>query len=688
MSGRAVGIDLGTSNSVVAAVIDGEAIVISDKDGRTIQPSVVSWLPDGRTVVGQAAKNRMGVDPSNTVYSVKRLVGRPHYAQEVKVASEKYAYNIVKGDDDNPRVKVQSKDYTVEEIQAVILRHMKWIAEEYLGEPVTHAVITVPANFNEAQRRATKTAGQLAGLEVLRILNEPTAAALAYGYEQQLRERIAVYDLGGGTFDITVLELRDNVLEVLSTAGDTFLGGDDFDSRVSQMLAEEFEKQTGFALSSDIQAMQRLKSISEKMKIDLSESDTATTIIKHTIPGQSAPTSATVTLSRAAFNRVSMQLVQKSFVVCDEALKLAEVTSAEIDRLVLVGGATRMPMVRDMVEQYFFKKPLNDINPDEVVAVGAAIYAYGLELQAAPQPSLPPQPPQRVPAASSPQAAILGTEPPANMPPVPAGAAGPTAKGLPSASATQVMSPAGPPPPPPSATMRAGAVPPPAPLARIALQPPPAARAQTLGIGIARTEPPPVSAAPPLLAKSSAPQVPAEPPAEAEDPASSKIPGLSNNTMDAISQVTSAPQPPRAAPLLIDVIPQALGIETLGGYMDTIIPRNSRLPVRQTRAFGTAADFQETVRVNILEGSSRVAKENRPLGELVLTGIPPMPRGKVKIDVSFEINTDGMLAVTARDRDSGKLARTRLNVAGGMSEEAVAALQSRDLPEAYRGPEN
>jgi molecular chaperone DnaK len=688
MSGRAVGIDLGTSNSVVAVVIDGEAIVISDKDRRAIQPSVVSWLPDGRTVVGQAAKNRMGVDPSNTVYSVKRLVGRPHYAQEVKVASEKYAYNIVKGDDDNPRVKVQSKDYTVEEIQAVILRHMKWIAEQYLGEPVTHAVITVPANFNESQRRATKTAGQLAGLEVLRILNEPTAAALAYGYEQQLRERIAVYDLGGGTFDITVLELRDNVLEVLSTAGDTFLGGDDFDSRVTQMLAEEFEKQTGFALSSDIQAMQRLKSISEKLKIDLSDSETATTIIKHTIPGQSSPTSATVTLTRAAFNRACMQLVQKSFIVCDEALKLAEVTSAEIDRLVLVGGATRMPMVRDMVEQYFFKKPLNDINPDEVVAVGAAIYAYGLELQAAPQPSLPPQPPQRVPAASSPQVAIFGTEPPASMPPVPSGPTGPTAKGMPSASATQVMSPAGPPPPPSSATMKAGAVPPPTPLARIALQPPPVASGQTLAIGIARSESSPASAAPPLLQKSAAPPSPSGAPAVNDGPASSKVPGLSSNSMDAISQLASAPQPPRAAPLLIDVIPQGLGIETLGGYMDTIIPRNSRLPVRQTRAFGTAADFQETVRVNILEGSSRVAEENRPLGELVLTGIPPMQRGKVKIDVSFEINTDGMLAVTARDRDSGKLARTRLNVAGGMSDEAVASLQSRDLPEAYRGPEN
>jgi len=697
MSGRAVGIDLGTSNSVVAAVIDGEAIVISDKDGRTIQPSVVSWLPDGRTVVGHAAKIRMTTDPQNTVYSVKRLVGRPHYAQEVKVASDKYAYAIVKGDDDNPRVRVQSRDYTVEEVQALILRHMKWIAEEYLGEPVTHAVITVPANFNEAQRRATKTAGQLAGLEVLRILNEPTAAALAYGYEQQLRERIAVYDLGGGTFDVTVLELRDNVLEVLSTAGDTFLGGDDFDHRMTQMLAEEFERQTGFALSSDLQAMQRLKSVAEKMKIDLTESDTATTTIRHTLPGQTSPTSATVTLTRAAFNRACMQLVQKSFIVCDEALKLAEFTSAEVDRLVLVGGATRMPMVRDMVEQYFFKKPLNDINPDEVVAVGAAIYLYGLEMQSAPPPSLPPQPPQRVPAAAA-AAAQPGAQPSSNPAVGQPDPGGLTARGLPSAPSTQVLSPAGPPPVPRSTTKKALAVPPPAPLGRIALQSAPATPATQIMSAVApRSETPaePPAAVPaPVLEKSAASTpapaasapAPAAPAAQTPDMAASALElNLITNAADDLWTDIQVPPAPKTAPLLIDVIPQALGIETLGGYMDTIIPRNSRLPVRQTRAFGTAADLQETVRVNILEGSSRVAKENRPIGELVLTGIPPMPRGQAKIDVSFEINTDGMLSVTARDRDSGKLARTQLNVAGGMSDEAAAALQSRDLPQAYRG---
>lgn len=661
MAGRAVGIDLGTSNSVVSAVIDGEAIVIGDVDGRTIHPSVVSWLPDRRTVVGQPAKARMSVDPENTVYSAKRLVGRPFYAQEVRLASEKYAYSITRGPDDNPRVSVQSTEYTVEEVQAIILRHLKTLAEDYLGEPVTRVVITVPANFNEAQRRATKMAGQLAGLEVLRILNEPTAAALAYGYEQQLRERIAVYDLGGGTFDITILELRNNVLEVMSTAGDTFLGGDDFDARVSQMLAEDFERQTGYALASDIKAMQRLKPISEKVKIDLSDMESAQAVVKHVIPGNETPTSVTVTLTRAALNRVCMQLVQKSFLVCDEALKLAEITSAEVDRLVLVGGATRMPLVREMVEQYFFKRPLHDINPDEVVAVGAAIYAYGLQQQL--PPSLPPQPPQRVPASSNPQATIMGMAS-VDGPPVSGEVPSlPTARGLPGVPATQGMSPVtadsqnlariqtvkAPSPPP---IRKTGGLAP--------LPPPPPAGASGVGI-------PPLNSLSGMTGENAA--VGANVDAAAES---------------AWQPVAERPAP--AAPLLIDVTPQGLGIETLGGYMDAVIPRNSRLPVRSTRTYGTTRDFQEVVRVNILEGESRTARDNRPLGELLLMDLAPMPRGSVQIDVSFEINTDGMLSVTARDRNSGKTAQTRLNIAGGMSEELLMELKSRDLPEAYRGP--
>ncbi len=612
MAGRAVGIDLGTSNSVVSAVVDSEAIVIGDAEGRTIHPSVVSWLPDGRTVVGHSAKARLSIAPDTTIYSVKRLVGRPFFSQEVRMA------------------------------------------EDYLGEEVTHAVITVPANFNEAQRRATKMAGQLAGLEVLRILNEPTAAALAYGYEQQLRERIAVYDLGGGTFDVTILELRDNVLEVLSTAGDTFLGGDDFDARVTAMLAEDFERQTGFPLKEDRRAMQRLKPLAEKIKVDLSEGETATTIVKHVIPGQDAPTSVEVTLNRQAFNRSGAQLVQRSFLVCDEALKIAEITSAEVDRLVLVGGATRMPMVREMVEQYFFKKPLLDINPDEVVAIGAAIYAYGLQQQA---PVLPPQPPQRVPSASSPEATMMGMASPPHAPVPDDAAPGPTERGLPSVPTTKAMTPV-------SAAEAKG-------LARI----------QTVK---APAPPPLPSTRPPIPEpRSSAPQGVVE---MELDPDESTLPGLMDNT--AIAPTEPSDQQQRTftqAPLLIDVTPRALGIQTVGGYMDSIIPRNSRLPVRTTRTYGTSRDYQELVRINILEGESRLASESRPLGELLLVDLPPQPRGTIHIDVSFEINTDGMLSVTARDRDSGKTAQTRLSIAGGMSEELLAELQSRDLPETFEG---
>ena len=284
MSGRVVGIDLGTSNSVVCAVIDGEAVVIPDHEGNKIQPSVVSFLPDGRTIVGRQAKSRIAIDPLNTVYSAKRLIGRPFHAPELNVAISKHAYQIVKGEDGNPRTFVRGRHYRIEELQAIILRHMKQIAENYLGEEVTRAVITVPANFNEAQRQATKAAGELAGLEVLRILNEPTAAALAYGYDQNLRERIAVYDLGGGTFDITILELRDNVFEVMSTAGDTFLGGDDFDDRIMDLLADEFVGQYGINPRNDPYAYEKLKLAAENAKKALSVDEETRVAIDRSSP--------------------------------------------------------------------------------------------------------------------------------------------------------------------------------------------------------------------------------------------------------------------------------------------------------------------------------------------------------------------------------------------------------------------
>lgn len=639
MAGRAIGIDLGTSNSVASVVVDGEAIVIPDADGVMLQPSVVSFLPDGRTVVGRKAKSLMVIDPGHTVYSIKRLVGRPFYAPEISLALRKYAYAITRGEDDNPRVAVRNQLYTADEVQAIILRHLKKIAEDYLGEPVTSAVITVPANFNEAQRRATRNAGELAGLNVLRILNEPTAAALAYGHEQRRRERIAVYDFGGGTFDVTVLELRDNVFEVLSTAGDTFLGGDDFDLRIAGILADAFRNTYNVDLSHDRAAQQRMKSIAERMKIELTDADVATGHLKQPIPGQDGPVDFEFSLTREQFNQSCLQIVQKTFLVCDEALKLANLTSAEVDRLVLVGGSTRVPIVRDMVREYFFKEPMIDINPDEVVAVGAAIYAYGLEEQNAPaQP--PPPPPRRA------------------VPPPTPGAARTAAMGAV--------------PPPPPGTRPSGAVPPPpgTALGRLKLVPPPTPM-------MGRPAPPATMAmgaigAPPGLDEDADFVMEVDDSNASLDLGDSHLPVSIDEDaqpFEAPADDYAAPQPvrvaPHAMPLLIDVTSQSLGIETLGGHMDIIVRRNTTIPTRASRAFATSRDNQDTVIIQIFEGDSARVDQNRKLGELTLLDLPQAPRGDVRIDVAFEINADGMLHVIARDRSTGRIQQTRLNVAGG-----------------------
>lgn len=577
MSGRAVGIDLGTSNSVVSAVLDGEAVVIPDDEGNPIQPSVVSFTASGEPMVGRRAKGRMIVDPVNTVYSVKRLVGRTWFSPEIKVAAQKYGYSIEKGDDDTPRIVVRGTRYTPEDIQATILRHMKRIAENYLGEPVTRAVITVPANFNEAQRRATRNAARLAGLDVMRLLNEPTAAALAYGYEDRHRERIAIYDLGGGTFDITLLELRDNVFEVLSTAGDTFLGGDDFDHMIAGIVSRAFLHRFDHDLRTDAAAMQRLKSMAEDMKIELTRNESASGSVSQVVPGASKPVDFDITLTREQFNQACKRIVQQTFLVCDEALQLAGVQSSEIDRLVLVGGSTRVPIVREMVEHYFFRKPLTDINPDEVVAVGAAIYAYGLEQAESPAVAPPP-----IPAA-----ARSGRK--------------------------------GPPPIPRHATARLTALDP--------------KFGQTLhddlpeSVGSGELE---FSLAESLTESNVHPDAGAVP----------------------------------SMPLLIDVTPDALGIETVGGIMDILIHRNAPIPTRVARTFATSRDEQDTVRIQIYEGTSRDVEENRFLGELVLEGLPIAPRGDVRVEVGFQITADGMLDVSARDSATGTLRRTRLTVAG------------------------
>ena len=526
MAGRVIGIDLGTSNSVVTTMVGGDPIVIPSREGDRIIPSVVSFLPDGHVVVGQKAKNRRLIDPLNTVYSVKRLIGRPWWAAEVKEFMAHYPFRIEKGEDDNPKIIAHGRRYAVEEVQALILRKLKKDAEAYLGEAVDEAVITVPANFNEAQRYATKVAGELSGLNVLRILNEPTAAALAYGYGQGRRETVAVYDFGGGTFDITILELRNSVFEVMATAGNTYLGGDDFDDRLVRHMVTKFRDDHGYDLSSELVAIQRLKAVAERLKCELTEREVVEVSLKEMIPGSSDPVEFHFSIDRGGFDDLSRDIVEMTFAVCDEALRLAGVTASQVDHLVLVGGTTRVPLVRRMVEGYFARRPEANVDVHEVVSIGAAIHAGSLSDQ------------------------FYG-------------------------------------------------------------------QTVTGGNGAGRPE----------------------------------------------------------TALLIDVTPHALGVETVGEIHDVVIERNSNIPVERTRRFTTSADDQSVVRLQIFEGESRHTGDNYKLGELVLEGLRPAPRGEVEIDVTFHINTDGMLEVTAVDPETSQRQHCQLNIAGGLSEQQIDAIK-------------
>ncbi len=550
MAGKVVGIDLGTSNSVVAAVVGGRPIVIPDEEGNTIQPSVVGFLAGGDVIVGHKAAARKVVDPANTVYSVKRLVGKPFYSHEVRVAQSHYPYRVVCGSDNNPKIYVMEQEYSPEEISALVLRRMKHIAERYLGQQVDRAVITVPANFNEAQRYATKAAGEIAGLDVLRILNEPTAAALAYGYGENRRETVVIYDFGGGTFDITVLSLRGSVFEVLATAGDTYLGGDDFDNRLVDYMVAAFKHKHGYDLGSEIIALQRLKNIAERLKIELTRKDKVAVHIKEIIPGSVTPVVLSFSITRDGFNERCGDIIKKSFVVCDESMRLAGMSTAQIDHVVLVGGSTKIPLVQEMVSQYFSRQPVRDVNPDEVVAVGAAIYAASLDQQFFTNPGLDTS-----------------------------------------------------------------------------------SLADSLADAHVRKGPPPLPTA-------------------------------------------SAPGAMHEA-LLIDVTPRALGVATAGGYSDQIIGRNENIPTERKRIFTTSQDDQTTVRIQVLEGESRRSEENSKLGELVLDGLRPTHRGDLKIEVTFEIDTNGILNVKALDVETQMVQATRLNLSGSLDRGEIERLMAR-----------
>jgi len=546
MAEKVIGVDLGTSFSCVSVVIDGNPVVIPDKDGNLTTPSVVAFGAENQRLVGWKAKRQMVYNPANTVSSSKRLIGRKFFSQEVKKAREIMPYQIVEGPHSDVRIRVQSQDYSLPEIGSFVLSKMKQIAEDYLGETVRRAVITVPAYFNDSQRQATKDAGEIAGLEVLRIINEPTAAALSYGYGRDLDKKIVIYDFGGGTFDVSVLDIIGDVFEVVSTAGDTYLGGDDIDQRIAGYFAQKFQEAYKTNPLENKLALQKLIESSENAKIQLSMQDEVSVMIPEfskDANGTMRPLNGTLTTTKLA--DLIYDLIQKTFKVCDEALQEARMTAGDIDEVIMVGGPTKLPLIRQAVQQYFQRLPQTDVDPDLVVAMGAAIQAAAL-------------------AESGVDEQPEGTEP---------SQAGDTTD-------------------------------------------------------IKRN---------PLI----------------KDPGAAAKPSS----------------------LLIDVTPLSLGIETVGGFTERLIERNSPVPTDQSRIFTTSADNQVQVKIRVYQGESKKAAENDLLGEFQLDGLRAAPRGDVKIEVTFELDANGILHVTAKDLETNKQQVIRIAASSGLTRDEVAKMK-------------
>lgn len=625
-----VGIDLGTTNTVVARVGDGVARTLPDPEGFRLIPSVVSFHPSGTVHVGRVALDWRLIDSPSTIYSVKRLIGRAWGTPEVEHARESLPFALSEGAQKGTVVNVRGEKYSLPEISAFVLRHAKAVAEAALGGTVDRAVITVPANFNDLQRAGTKTAGKLAGLDVLRILNEPTAAALAYGPQGKAQERIAVYDLGGGTFDVSILDLSGNVFEVLATAGDTALGGDDVDVLVANRMAEDLLKKYRFDARAQPMVFGRLRILAEQMKRELSVQDAHTVVVDDLVPGERGATVEwSFRMSRPELEWSSLALVERTFRVCQQALDTVGITPGELDRVILVGGATRMPMVARKVEQFFGRAPVMRINPDEVVALGAAIQAALLDWSR-PQGNAP----MAHPTVSEESIVLALPEEPEieGMPILPVV--------TPSKAHVPVARPAPPlaPPPPLPAPQPGGTE-------FLPRQP-----TRTLVFDVPPSKPPP-------------------PAFELDLPRAAPA---------ARTPVAEPPPPRRQAPLLIDVTPLSLGVETAGGYCDVLLEANTPVPCDRTRAFSTASDGQKAVTVRVAQGESKVFLENTFLGELELSGLVAAPRGETQIAVTFEIDADGILNVRARDVKTGQETVARIQLVGAATDARdVAAMQAR-----------